>query len=156
MSPPPWPGRLPGPVVPEAAPSGLPQPPSARSSPPAAGLLGQAGSAGAATPWPAGRGAQVREQVWLAAPLTGTLRPGMAGTAVRTLQQRLAQLHYYPGPVNGRFGTDTLEAVWAFKEVQGLRPRPAPTTSTRPCSRPWPGPGCRGCSCPAAAARALR
>jgi peptidoglycan hydrolase-like protein with peptidoglycan-binding domain len=86
----------------------------------AAGLLSQAGSARAATPWPAGRGAQVREQVWIAAPLTGTLHPGMAGTAVRTLQQRLAQLHYYPGPVNGRFGTDTLEAVWAFKEVQGL------------------------------------
>src|ERR1700722_581044 len=86
----------------------------------AAGLLSQAGSAEAATPWPAGRGAQVREQVWLAAPLTGTLRPGVAGAAVRTLQQRLAQLHYYPGPVNGRFGTDTLEAVWAFKEVQGL------------------------------------
>jgi peptidoglycan hydrolase-like protein with peptidoglycan-binding domain len=86
----------------------------------AAGLLSQAGSAQAATPWPAGRGAQVREQVWIAAPLSGTLGPGMAGTAVRTLQQRLAQLHYYPGPVNGRFGTDTLEAVWAFKEVQGL------------------------------------
>ena len=124
MSPPPWPG------------------PPARSRRPrgrairtasaalgtvlalAAGLLSQAGSAQAATPWPAGRGAQVREQVWLAAPLTGTLYPGMAGTAVRTLQQRLAQLHYYPGPVNGRFGTDTLEAVWAFKEVQGL-----PTTA---------------------------
>jgi hypothetical protein len=44
----------------------------------------------------------------------------MEGAAVRTLQQRLAELHYYPGQVNGRFGTDTLEAVWAFKEVQGL------------------------------------
>ncbi|MGI8451784.1 MAG: peptidoglycan-binding domain-containing protein [Streptosporangiaceae bacterium] len=86
----------------------------------AAAVLSQAGAAQAATPWPSGHGAQVREQAWIAAPLTGTLRPGMAGTAVRALQQRLAQLHYYPGPVNGRFGTDTLEAVWAFKEVQGL------------------------------------
>jgi peptidoglycan hydrolase-like protein with peptidoglycan-binding domain len=86
----------------------------------AAGVLSQAGTAQAAIPPPAGPTAQVREQSWIAAPFTGTLRPGMAGTAVRALQQRLAQLHYYPGPVNGRFGTDTLEAVWAFKEVQGL------------------------------------
>jgi hypothetical protein len=87
-------------------------------------VLSQAGTAQAAIPWPAGRVAPVQEQARIAAPLTapvtGTLRPGMAGPAVRTLQQRLAQLHYYPGPVNGRFGTDTLEAVWAFKEVQGL------------------------------------
>jgi hypothetical protein len=48
----------------------------------------------------------------------------MQGAAVRRLQQRLAQLHHYPGAVNGQFGTDTLEAVWAFKEVQGL-----PTTA---------------------------
>lgn len=48
----------------------------------------------------------------------------MQGAAVRRLQQRLAQLHYYPGAVNGQFGTSTLEAVWAFKEVQGL-----PTTA---------------------------
>ncbi len=86
----------------------------------AAGMLSQAGAALAATPWPAGHGAEVREPAWIPAPATGTLRPGMEGATVRTLQQRLAQLHYYPGQVNGRFGTDTLEAVWAFKEVQGL------------------------------------
>lgn len=48
------------------------------------------------------------------------MSPGMHGTAVRNLQRRLAQLHYYPGPADGRFGADTLEAVWAFKEVQGI------------------------------------
>ena len=48
------------------------------------------------------------------------LRPGMSGPAVTWLQQRLATLEYYPGPVDGQFGTDTLEAVWAFQEVQGL------------------------------------
>jgi hypothetical protein len=89
-----------------------------------AGMGGQAGAAQAVAPWPAGHVAQVRLQSWLPAPATGTLRPGMAGTAVRRLQQRLAQLHYYPGQANGRFGTGTLEAVWAFKEVQGL-----PTTA---------------------------
>src|SRR5262252_4257272 len=51
------------------------------------------------------------------------LRPGMRGRAVRLLQRRLAALKYYPGRVNGRFGSDTLEAVWAFQETQGLPPR---------------------------------
>ena len=53
------------------------------------------------------------------------LRPGMRGHAVRVLQRRLAALKYYPGRVNGRFGSDTLEAVWAFQETQGLRTRNA-------------------------------
>jgi len=44
----------------------------------------------------------------------------MSGPAVAQLQRRLAALAYYPGPVDGQFGTDTLEAVWAFQEVQGL------------------------------------
>jgi peptidoglycan hydrolase-like protein with peptidoglycan-binding domain len=48
------------------------------------------------------------------------LLPGMSGPAVMQLQRRLAALRYYPGTVDGRFGTDTLEAVWAFQEVQGL------------------------------------
>jgi peptidoglycan hydrolase-like protein with peptidoglycan-binding domain len=51
------------------------------------------------------------------------LKPGMRGKAVRLLQRRLAALKYYPGRVNGRFGSDTLEAVWAFQDTQGLRPR---------------------------------
>ena len=45
---------------------------------------------------------------------------GMHGSAVRKLQRRLAVLKYYPGSVDGNFGTNTLEAVWAFQEVQGL------------------------------------
>jgi len=51
------------------------------------------------------------------------LKPGMRGQAVRLLQRRLAALNYYPGRVNGRFGSNTLEAVWAFQETQGLHPR---------------------------------
>jgi peptidoglycan hydrolase-like protein with peptidoglycan-binding domain len=47
---------------------------------------------------------------------------GAHGPAVRELQRRLAELRYYPGTADGRFGPDTLEAVWAFQEVQGLRP----------------------------------
>jgi lipoprotein-anchoring transpeptidase ErfK/SrfK len=49
-----------------------------------------------------------------------TLGPGMYGSDVKRLQQRLAQLAYYPGPADGQFGTDTQEAVWAFQEVQGI------------------------------------
>jgi hypothetical protein len=45
---------------------------------------------------------------------------GSSRSSVRALQRRLAALKYYPGPIDGRFGMDTQEAVWAFQEVQGL------------------------------------
>ena len=48
------------------------------------------------------------------------LQLGMSGSAVKTLQRRLAALKYYPGSIDGHFGANTLEAVWAFQEVQGL------------------------------------
>jgi len=51
---------------------------------------------------------------------TSVLQLGMKGSAVKALQRRLAALKYYPGAIDGQFGTDTLEAVWAFQEVQGL------------------------------------
>ena len=53
-------------------------------------------------------------------PAKRTLREGMHGADVRRLQDRLAQLKYYPGPRDGSFGPDTLEAVWAFQEVQRI------------------------------------
>jgi lipoprotein-anchoring transpeptidase ErfK/SrfK len=53
------------------------------------------------------------------------LKPGMKGRAVTLLQKRLAALKYYPGRVSGRFGNNTLEAVWAFQETQGLHPHNA-------------------------------
>jgi peptidoglycan hydrolase-like protein with peptidoglycan-binding domain len=49
-----------------------------------------------------------------------TLRFGDRGPAIRSIQQRLNQLGYYAGAVDGRYGGDLREAVWAFKEVQGL------------------------------------
>lgn len=51
-------------------------------------------------------------------PTTRILTLGSRGPAVRALQQRLNYLHYWAGPADGRFGWDTMEAVWAFKEVQ--------------------------------------
>jgi lipoprotein-anchoring transpeptidase ErfK/SrfK len=53
-------------------------------------------------------------------PATRTLRPGMRGADVRRLQQRLAQLAYYPGTIDGHYGSATEEAIWAFEEVQGM------------------------------------
>src|SRR5262245_14594209 len=83
-------------------------------------LLGQAGMASAS---PA---AQTRVTA-VAGPAAPAYVPpgrvltlGMHGPAVRSLQQRLAALKYYPGRIDGQFGLDTLEAVWAFKEVQGF------------------------------------
>ena len=49
-----------------------------------------------------------------------TLVEGMSGSDVKSVQERLASLKYYPGPADGRFGDDTLEAVWAFQEVNGI------------------------------------
>ena len=49
-----------------------------------------------------------------------TLRYGMHSGSVKSLQRRLAQLKYYPGSIDGNFGTDTQEAVWAFQEAHGL------------------------------------
>jgi L,D-transpeptidase catalytic domain/Putative peptidoglycan binding domain len=45
---------------------------------------------------------------------------GDSGPAVKSVQQRLTQLHYYVGPIDGTYGMDTAEAVWAFKAVQGI------------------------------------
>jgi lipoprotein-anchoring transpeptidase ErfK/SrfK len=49
-----------------------------------------------------------------------TLVEGMKGADVKALQRRLAELKYYPGPIDGAFGNDTLEAVWAFQEVNRI------------------------------------
>jgi hypothetical protein len=51
---------------------------------------------------------------------TQTVKFGQHGSAVRKLQRRLAALKYYPGAIDGNFSTNTLEAVWAFQETQGL------------------------------------
>jgi hypothetical protein len=45
---------------------------------------------------------------------------GNKGAAVKNVQRRLNQLHYYAGPVDGVFGQDLEWAVWAFKRVNGL------------------------------------
>lgn len=100
-----------------------------------AAVLAQAGGAGAAGTaasglrvhsGPAGRtmvaGAAASGSVYV--PTGQILVFGDHGPAVRALQQRLNFLHYYPGRIDGHFGWATMEAVWAFKEVQSGTWRP--------------------------------
>jgi peptidoglycan hydrolase-like protein with peptidoglycan-binding domain len=47
------------------------------------------------------------------------LETGMVGPRTEALQQRLVDLHYDPGPVDGEFGTKTRQAVWAFQHSFG-------------------------------------
>lgn len=44
----------------------------------------------------------------------------MRGEDVRKHQLRLSALHYHPGRADGRFGQNTLEALWAFQAIQGI------------------------------------
>jgi peptidoglycan hydrolase-like protein with peptidoglycan-binding domain len=53
-------------------------------------------------------------------PPTENFNFGARGAAVRSVQRRLNQLHYYAGKADGIYGQDTAEAIWAFKEAQGL------------------------------------
>ncbi|MFH1879904.1 MAG: peptidoglycan-binding protein [Bacillota bacterium] len=52
----------------------------------------------------------------------GALRLGMSGDGVRGLQQRLKDLNYYTGSVDGDFGQGTYAAVVAFQSANGLTP----------------------------------
>jgi len=49
-----------------------------------------------------------------------TLKKGMAGEAVRQLQERLITLGYLTGKADGIYGTDTAEAVYNFQKRSGL------------------------------------
>ena len=48
------------------------------------------------------------------------LHNGSQGERVRKLQQRLKELGYYSGEVDGQFGPGTREAVVAFQQRNGL------------------------------------
>ena len=50
-------------------------------------------------------------------PLSRNLESGMQGDDVLRLQQRLKDLHFDPGPVDGMFGQNTVQAMWAFEKL---------------------------------------
>jgi peptidoglycan hydrolase-like protein with peptidoglycan-binding domain len=49
-----------------------------------------------------------------------TLRDGDMGDSVKRLQQRLKDLGYYTGTVDGKYGTGTVTAVQSFQSMNGL------------------------------------
>lgn len=51
----------------------------------------------------------------------GSLKAGMNGSAVRTLQKNLRTLGYYDGSVDGDYGSGTEAAVSAFQRANGLK-----------------------------------
>lgn len=51
---------------------------------------------------------------------SGVLRSGSSGDAVERLQQRLKDLGYYTGSVDGDYGAGTVSAVEAFQSANGL------------------------------------
>lgn len=51
----------------------------------------------------------------------GSLKAGMNGSAVRTLQKNLRTLGYYNGSVDGDYGSGTQAAVSAFQSANGLK-----------------------------------
>ena len=49
--------------------------------------------------------------------LSQPLGYGIAGAEVREVQQRLTDLGFDPGPIDGQFGDLTRQAVWAFEKL---------------------------------------
>jgi len=50
-----------------------------------------------------------------------TLREGSVGEDVTRLQQRLKELGYYAGSIDGQYGTEVVNAVKAFQQRNGLK-----------------------------------
>ena len=50
-------------------------------------------------------------------PLSQSLSKGNWGDEVEMVQERLAELAFDPGPVDGQFGSLTTQAVWAFEKL---------------------------------------
>jgi peptidoglycan hydrolase-like protein with peptidoglycan-binding domain len=51
-----------------------------------------------------------------------TLQTGSSGPDVTLVQQRLTDLGYYSGPVDGSYGAGTATAVQAFQTAEGITP----------------------------------
>ncbi len=55
--------------------------------------------------------------------LTHTISKGNVGDDVKAVQQRLADLGFAPGPIDGVFGSGTQQAVWAYEKLVLKTPR---------------------------------
>lgn len=77
-------------------------------------FAGTTPSVGFATPIPTSRPTATPK------PTSSTLQNGSKGADVKKLQQRLKDLGYYTGSVDGSFGSGTAAAVQAFQKNNGL------------------------------------
>ncbi len=50
-------------------------------------------------------------------PLDRTLTKGVAGSDVQSVQERLTDLGFAPGPTDGVYGDETIKAVWAYEKL---------------------------------------
>jgi hypothetical protein len=64
--------------------------------------------------------------------LSQTLAQGMYGSEVEMVQQRLSDLGFFPGPIDGMFGSLTTQAVWAFEKLVLGIPRSEATGQVTP------------------------
>lgn len=55
--------------------------------------------------------------------LSHTIGKGNAGEDVKGVQQRLTELGFAPGPIDGIFGSGTQQAVWAYEKLILKTPR---------------------------------
>ncbi|MDH5521170.1 MAG: L,D-transpeptidase family protein [Acidimicrobiia bacterium] len=65
-------------------------------------------------------------------PLGRTLGDGVTGSDVQMVQQRLKELAFEPGPVDGVYGNLTRQAVWAFEKLVLGTPRSEATGRVTP------------------------
>jgi hypothetical protein len=65
-------------------------------------------------------------------PLDRTLSEGMSGQDVKMVQQRLMDLAFNPGPIDGVYGALTVQAVWAFEKLILGTPRSKATGRVTP------------------------
>ncbi len=64
--------------------------------------------------------------------LSRNLTSGVAGDDVTQVQQRLTDLGYWPGPVDGVYGPETIKAVWAYEKLMLGVASNAPTGQMTP------------------------
>ena len=65
-------------------------------------------------------------------PLDRTIGLGMVGDDVTRVQQRLGELAFDPGPIDGIYGTLTRQAVWAYEKIVMGIPRDEATGNVTP------------------------
>jgi hypothetical protein len=65
-------------------------------------------------------------------PITQDLKLGMVSDDVTRLQERLIELKFDPGPVDGYFGESTLRSAWAFEKLVLGTPRTEATGVVTP------------------------